>query len=157
MAAVQHDLFHGPIVRRAIRDAVIKLNPRNMLRNPVMFVVLLGAAITTVVLVRDLAAAQTQVLSLDATAKSNLSVGTPFELFAYKVNSLEVRYRIKFEENDPYLRIVRERLLEAPGMMHLATERLLPMILPGTRNRLHRASRQRLDTPRAARSMTAQR
>jgi K+-transporting ATPase ATPase B chain len=56
MAAVKHALFHGPIVRRAIRDAAIKLNPQNMLRNPVMFVVLLGAAITTVVLVRDVAA-----------------------------------------------------------------------------------------------------
>lgn len=48
-------------------------------------------------------------LSLDSAAKSNLSVGTPFEMFAYKANSLEARYRVKFEENDPYLRIVQER------------------------------------------------
>lgn len=48
-------------------------------------------------------------LSLDATAKSNLSVGTPFELFCYKTGSLEARHRMKFEENDPYLRTVRER------------------------------------------------
>ena len=59
-------------------------------------------------------------LSLDATAKSNLSVGTPFELFAYKVNSLEVRYRIKFEENDPYLRMVRERWQE--GLIQLVRD-----------------------------------
>jgi putative proteasome-type protease len=48
-------------------------------------------------------------LSLDATAKSNLSVGTPFELFCYKADSLEARHRLKFEENDPYLTTVRER------------------------------------------------
>src|SRR5690348_16383073 len=48
-------LFDPPIVRRAIRDAFIKLNPRRMVRNPVMFVVLLGSAYTTVVFARDLA------------------------------------------------------------------------------------------------------
>ena len=48
-------LFDPPIVRRAIRDALVKLNPRHMIRNPVMFVVLLGSAYTTVVFVRDLA------------------------------------------------------------------------------------------------------
>jgi K+-transporting ATPase ATPase B chain len=48
-------LFDPPIVRRAIRDAFGKLNPRHMVRNPVMFVVLIGSAYTTVVFVRDLA------------------------------------------------------------------------------------------------------
>ncbi|HEY5707519.1 MAG TPA: hypothetical protein VIS96_18320 [Terrimicrobiaceae bacterium] len=56
-------------------------------------------------------------LSLDATAKSNLSVGTPFELFSYKTDSLEGRNRRKFEENDPYLRTVRERWQE--GLIQL--------------------------------------
>jgi putative proteasome-type protease len=59
-------------------------------------------------------------LSLDATAKSNLSVGTPFEMFAYKTGSLEVRYRIKFEENDLYLRTVRERWQE--GLIQLVRD-----------------------------------
>src|SRR5262252_10738623 len=49
-------LFDPPIVRRAISDAFVKLNPRHMVRNPVMFVVLLGSAYTTVVLFRDIAA-----------------------------------------------------------------------------------------------------
>ncbi len=48
-------LFDGPIVRRALRDAVAKLDPRHMVRNPVMFVVLVGSAYTTVTLVRDVA------------------------------------------------------------------------------------------------------
>jgi len=43
-----------PIVRRALRDAVAKLAPRHMVRNPVMFVVLLGSVLTTGVLVRDM-------------------------------------------------------------------------------------------------------
>ncbi len=39
-------LLDPPIVRRALRDAFRKLDPRHQIRNPVMFVVLLGAAST---------------------------------------------------------------------------------------------------------------
>src|SRR5262249_5952847 len=46
-------LFDPSIVRRAIRDAFVKLSPRHMVRNPVMFVVLIGSAYTTVVFARD--------------------------------------------------------------------------------------------------------
>jgi potassium-transporting ATPase ATP-binding subunit len=42
-------LFEGPIVRRAVIDAVRKLDPREMLKNPVMFVVVIGAALTTLI------------------------------------------------------------------------------------------------------------
>jgi K+-transporting ATPase ATPase B chain len=42
-------------VRRAVSDAFVKLDPRHMVRNPVMFVVLIGSAYTTVVFVRDVA------------------------------------------------------------------------------------------------------
>ena len=41
-------LFRGDIVKRAIIDSFIKLDPRVQIRNPVMFVVELGAVITTV-------------------------------------------------------------------------------------------------------------
>jgi potassium-transporting ATPase ATP-binding subunit len=41
-------LFEAPIVRRAIVDAWKKLDPRVQLRNPVMFVVLVTAVLTTV-------------------------------------------------------------------------------------------------------------
>ena len=55
MALVQqHPLFHPPIVRRALWEAFYKLSPRHMLRNPVMFVVLVGSVVTTLVLARDL-------------------------------------------------------------------------------------------------------
>ncbi len=41
-------LFRGDIVKRALIDSFIKLDPRVQVRNPVMFVVELGATITTV-------------------------------------------------------------------------------------------------------------
>jgi K+-transporting ATPase ATPase B chain len=40
-------LFEGGIVRRALVDSLIKLDPRRMIRNPVMFVVEVGSAYTT--------------------------------------------------------------------------------------------------------------
>src|SRR5271157_2823483 len=48
-------LFDPPIVKRAIGDSFRKLNPRGMMKNPVMFVVEVGAAMTTVLAVRDIA------------------------------------------------------------------------------------------------------
>ncbi|MEI7769446.1 MAG: potassium-transporting ATPase subunit KdpB [Chloroflexales bacterium] len=47
-------LFDGPIVRQAIIAAFAKLDPRVQLRNPVMFVVLVGAALTTALWVQAL-------------------------------------------------------------------------------------------------------
>jgi K+-transporting ATPase ATPase B chain len=47
-------LFDPPIVSRAIGDSFRKLHPRVMLKNPVMFVVEVGALITTVLFARDL-------------------------------------------------------------------------------------------------------
>jgi K+-transporting ATPase ATPase B chain len=44
-----------PIVRRAIVDSFRKLSPRLMMKNPVMFVVEVGAAVTTVLAARDIA------------------------------------------------------------------------------------------------------
>jgi potassium-transporting ATPase ATP-binding subunit len=47
-------LFDPEIVRRAVRDSVLKLNPLTLMKNPVMFVVEVGAALVTVFLLRDL-------------------------------------------------------------------------------------------------------
>jgi K+-transporting ATPase ATPase B chain len=49
-------LFDAKIVRRALVDALVKLNPRTMMKNPVMFVVEIGSVITSIYLFRDLAA-----------------------------------------------------------------------------------------------------
>ncbi len=47
-------LFDPPIVKRATRDSFRKLNPATLAKNPVMLVVEVGAALTTVFLVRDM-------------------------------------------------------------------------------------------------------
>ena len=45
-------VWEWKIVRRAIWDSILKLNPRKMMGNPVMFVVEIGSVITTVLLLR---------------------------------------------------------------------------------------------------------
>src|SRR6201991_2428706 len=45
-------VWNWQIVKRAIVDAFIKLNPRKMMRNPVMFVVEVGSVLTTLQMLR---------------------------------------------------------------------------------------------------------
>jgi K+-transporting ATPase ATPase B chain len=54
MQANRRSLFDAKIVRRAGVDALAKLNPAVMMRNPVMFVVEIGSVLTTVLLISDL-------------------------------------------------------------------------------------------------------
>jgi K+-transporting ATPase ATPase B chain len=45
-------IWNAAIVKRAILDSIIKLNPRSMMKNPVMFVVEVGSVLTTLQLMR---------------------------------------------------------------------------------------------------------
>ena len=47
MATKKKAVWEWKIVKRAVRDAFLKLNPRKMMGNPVMFVVEVGSVITT--------------------------------------------------------------------------------------------------------------
>jgi K+-transporting ATPase ATPase B chain len=47
-------LFDPEILRRATKDAFVKLNPRIVAKNPVMFVVEVGAALTTAFVIKDI-------------------------------------------------------------------------------------------------------
>jgi potassium-transporting ATPase ATP-binding subunit len=47
-------IFTRAIVLAAIRDSFLKLDPRTLFRNPVMFIVEIGSVITTVIFFRDL-------------------------------------------------------------------------------------------------------
>lgn len=47
MSRKTHSLFDKTIVIPAIRDSFVKLDPRHMVRNPVMFVAMVGAIVTT--------------------------------------------------------------------------------------------------------------
>ncbi|MGE3538269.1 MAG: potassium-transporting ATPase subunit KdpB [Candidatus Tectimicrobiota bacterium] len=50
-------LFDPPIVRRALIDACLKLDPRHQVKNPVMFVVEVGSALTTCLFLQALVGA----------------------------------------------------------------------------------------------------
>ena len=46
-------LWDAKIIRRALVDAAVKLDPRTMMKNPVMFVVEVGSVVTTALLFRE--------------------------------------------------------------------------------------------------------
>jgi potassium-transporting ATPase ATP-binding subunit len=52
----KRSLWDAKIVRRALLDALVKLNPKTMMKNPVMFVVEIGSVITSIYLFRDVTA-----------------------------------------------------------------------------------------------------
>ncbi len=52
-------LVEPEIVRRAIVDSFVKLNPRTLMRNPVMFVVGVGSVLTTILFFKDLGSSTT--------------------------------------------------------------------------------------------------
>ena len=62
-AARRSSIFTREIVLQAIRDSFPKLDPRLQVRNPVMFIVELGSAITTVIFFLELFRGQYDQLS----------------------------------------------------------------------------------------------
>src|SRR4249920_2505672 len=50
-------LFDPAIMRRAVGDSFVKLSPRQMARNPVMFVVEIGSVLTTILFFTNLSSA----------------------------------------------------------------------------------------------------
>ncbi|HMG40235.1 MAG TPA: potassium-transporting ATPase subunit KdpB [Acidimicrobiales bacterium] len=64
--AQSRSLFDPTIVRGALVDSVRKLHPRVQARNPVMFVVLVGSVLTTILFFRDVG---------DSTAQQNVFTG----------------------------------------------------------------------------------
>src|SRR5262249_16944185 len=52
-------LVEPEIVRRAVVDSFVKLDPRTLSRNPVMFVVGVGSVLTTVLFFKDLGSSST--------------------------------------------------------------------------------------------------
>src|SRR5688500_15675222 len=58
-AKATRSLFDPAIMRAAAGDSFGKLDPRLMVRNPVMFVVWVGSIVTTIFFVRDLAEGDT--------------------------------------------------------------------------------------------------
>jgi len=52
--------------------------------------------------------AKLSLVSLDATTRSNITVGPPFEVAIYPKDSLQLSCRCSFDESDPYLINLRE-------------------------------------------------
>src|SRR6478672_9454442 len=55
----RESVFSRELVRQAVIDSFPKLDPRNQLKNPVMFIVELGSVITTGIFFLELARGQT--------------------------------------------------------------------------------------------------
>ncbi len=53
-------------------------------------------------------AAKTALLSLDSTMRSNISVGPPIDMVLYETDALEIRNRVRLQDDDPYLDKIRE-------------------------------------------------
>ena len=51
---VKKSLWTSGIIAVAIKDSFVKLNPRTLMKNPVMFVVEVGSVVTSVDLISDL-------------------------------------------------------------------------------------------------------
>ena len=81
-AARRSSIFSKQLVLAAIRDSFPKLDPRHMIRNPVMFIVELGAAITTGIFILDLARGRTGSLSFVGTITTWLWLTVLFANFA---------------------------------------------------------------------------
>src|SRR5262249_18643889 len=50
----QASLFDPALLRPAVKDSFLKLSPKHMAKNPVMFVVEVGSVLTTALWIRDL-------------------------------------------------------------------------------------------------------
>ena len=57
--ARESQLVEPQILRRAIGDSFIKLKPRTLMRNPVMFVVGVGSVLTTILFFKDFGSSST--------------------------------------------------------------------------------------------------
>ncbi len=60
------------------------------------------------------------ILSLDATMKSNVSVGPPVDVFCYEKDTLEATLRARLYEDDPYLQEISRKW--QAGIIHLVND-----------------------------------
>ena len=58
--AANQSMFDPVIMRRAVVESFFKLNPRTLMRNPVMFVVEVGSVLTTILFFKDLGTASSK-------------------------------------------------------------------------------------------------
>ena len=72
-------------------------------------------------------AARCAIVSMDSTLRSNATVGPPIELLVYRKESFDSRHYMQFDEDDNYLRAIRQSWNDAlkqafDGLPHLEWE-----------------------------------
>ena len=60
------------------------------------------------------------IISIDATMKSNVSVGPPIDIFCYENDSLRANMRARLDEDDPYLQEISRKWQD--GLVKLVNE-----------------------------------
>ena len=70
-------LFDPQLLRRAIGDSFRKLNPVTLMKNPVIFVVEVGAAMTTILAARDIASGAARGASKNDGSIRGMARGVP--------------------------------------------------------------------------------
>ncbi len=68
-------------------------------------------------------AARCAIVSMDSTIKSNATVGPPIEVLVYKRDTFESNHHIKFDEDDQYLRDIKQSWNEALNAAFLSLPR----------------------------------
>ena len=132
----RRSLFDAKIVRRAAVDALSKLNPRVMMRNPVMFVVEIGSVLTTAMLLSNMATHRSH-LSFDLQITLWLWFTVLFANFAEAMaegrgKAQADALRLAKSETTAY-RIVKDVLQEVPSsqlrvgdVVRVATGQIIP-------------------------------
>ena len=60
------------------------------------------------------------IISIDATMKSNVSVGPPIDILCYEADSLHADRRTRLDEDDPYLQEISDKWQD--GLVRLVNE-----------------------------------
>ena len=64
------------------------------------------------------------IISIDATMKSNVSVGPPIDILCYETDSLQASMRTRLDEDDPYLEEIGRKWQE--GIVRLVNQMPVP-------------------------------
>ncbi len=64
------------------------------------------------------------IISIDATMKSNVSVGPPIDILCYETDSLQASMRTRLDEDDPYLEEISRKWQH--GIVHLVNQMPVP-------------------------------
>jgi putative proteasome-type protease len=65
-------------------------------------------------------AARLSLISMDSTIRSNLTVGPPFDMMVYRRDTAEPETKLRLDEDDPYLQMIRSQWSQSLRDAYLA-------------------------------------